>query len=290
MKSNKGMSLVELIIAIAMLAMVMTAIAGLMSSNTLIFKKQKSDVFVQNMAQETYNRVTDDIMQATDISITGYVNTASETDATAFYFDPTKVGRKQEDGSMSAPVTISKDDADDNFADYQSGEDYTVVYVTEMTIKYSVPLEKAGLPDADKNNPDYYKRDEHDNIVTDINGDPVFNDSLTDTCTATYTFDENVCSLSLSFQKMKNYEITDPKPEDIIFTKCINYVDVGGTSVPGVVAKIDSKHNSIALDMYFAQKSGETAREDGSYPGTGMEYKSKGMINIRNTDVLKDIN
>ena len=94
MKSNKGMSLVELIIAIAMLAMVMTAIAGLMSSNTLIFKKQKSDVFVQNMAQETYNRVTDDIMQAKTVFVqtesgTKYVskkNTSYPTlDETALY-------------------------------------------------------------------------------------------------------------------------------------------------------------------------------------------------------------
>ena len=88
MKSNKGMSIVELIIAIAMLALIMTAIAGIMSSNTLIFKKQKSDVFVQNTAQETYNRLTDAIMQAKEVEIYGV--TLSDTPA----YVPTNIGAK----------------------------------------------------------------------------------------------------------------------------------------------------------------------------------------------------
>ena len=304
MKSNKGMSIVELIIAIAMLALIMTAIAGIMSSNTLIFKKQKSDVFVQNTAQETYNRLTDAIMQAKEVEIYGV--TVSDTPA----YVPTNIGAKKDsisteyvvirktvpDGVTSETVQasdtinnnmIGKSFTPTKFKDYMSmgvapgGTDlaeYKDVYVLQMKIKYSVPLELAGLPDSVSGDAEFY------------GADGKFRKDLTDDCTATIAFENNVMKIKLEYDLMQKYNTNDSDEDNLVYTKNINYiVDSGDVAVPGVIAKIDAENESILLDMHFAQKSGEKQKEDGSYPGTGMQYDSVGMINIRNSYVLKDM-
>lgn len=71
-QNNKGYTLVELIVSIAILAFIGIAIGGLMSSNTVIFRKSKTEIEVQNVAQDTYNRLSNDLMQAKSIYIEGY--------------------------------------------------------------------------------------------------------------------------------------------------------------------------------------------------------------------------
>ena len=293
MKNNKGMSLVELIIAIAMLALVITAIAGLMSSNTLTFKKQKSDVFVQNTAQETYNRLTDAIMQAKEIEIKGFtLSGLSERPALI----GTSMGEVM--GGTATAVSIKKgkfnpsvsgDKEEYYFQWYKddmaaTAEDmYKEVYITELKIKYSVPLEIGGVPAAlqgiIKGNHDLY-----DTVTNKVKP------GVTDTCTATYTFDENVVKLAVTYDYMSKYNTVTSDPDNLVFTDCLNFIDVGGTKVPGIRAKIDAENNAIGLDMFFAQKMKNQPKSDGSYPATGMEYESKGMINIRNSYVLYEEN
>lgn len=69
---NKGYTLVELIVSIAILAFIGIAIGGLMSSNTVVFRKSKSELEVQTVAQDSYSRLSNDIMQAKSIYIEGY--------------------------------------------------------------------------------------------------------------------------------------------------------------------------------------------------------------------------
>ena len=61
---NRGFTLVELIIAMAIMAMLLTAVVVLMSNNSIIFKKNKSDIRVQTSAEEALNTVSDILMQA----------------------------------------------------------------------------------------------------------------------------------------------------------------------------------------------------------------------------------
>ena len=71
--ANKGFTLVELLVSITILAFIMIAVGGVMYSNNIIFKKTKSDIYVQNNAQDVYNKINEDLMQAKHVYIEGYV-------------------------------------------------------------------------------------------------------------------------------------------------------------------------------------------------------------------------
>ena len=122
--NNRGVTLVELVVALAILAMVMTAVIMMMSSNSVVYRKTKSDIDVQTKAQETFNTLQDSIMQAKYIEMKGYTDT-----------DPTIVTYKKKslaaDGETVTDFSKLKDD---------SGEvtTYTTVYPTQIKVKYSI--------------------------------------------------------------------------------------------------------------------------------------------------------
>ena len=68
-KSDKGFTFVELIISMAILSLVAVAIVGVMSSNTVVFRKTKTDLEVQNVAMDSMTMLENDIMQAKYIEI-----------------------------------------------------------------------------------------------------------------------------------------------------------------------------------------------------------------------------
>ncbi|MBP3234128.1 MAG: prepilin-type N-terminal cleavage/methylation domain-containing protein [Eubacterium sp.] len=68
-KSNKGFTFVELIISMAILSLIAVAIVGVMSSNTVIFRKTKTDLEVQNVAMDSMTMLENDLMQAKYIEI-----------------------------------------------------------------------------------------------------------------------------------------------------------------------------------------------------------------------------
>ena len=73
LQRNKGFTLVELIVSIAILAFIILAVGGIMYSNNLIYSKEKADITVQGNAQDVYNKINEDLMQAKHIYIEGYV-------------------------------------------------------------------------------------------------------------------------------------------------------------------------------------------------------------------------
>ena len=73
LQKNKGFTLVELVLSIAILSLIIIAISGMMYSNNIVFRKTKSDVNLQNVAQDCYDKLSSDIMQAKNIAIEGYV-------------------------------------------------------------------------------------------------------------------------------------------------------------------------------------------------------------------------
>ncbi|MCR5225663.1 MAG: prepilin-type N-terminal cleavage/methylation domain-containing protein [Eubacterium sp.] len=70
--NNKGFTLVELVVAFAILALIATGIVGIMSSNSVLFRKTKKDINISTSAQESYNKITEDLMQAKYVYIEGY--------------------------------------------------------------------------------------------------------------------------------------------------------------------------------------------------------------------------
>ena len=69
---NKGFTLVELLVSMTILALIILAVSGIMANNNIIFRKTKSDITVQNNAQDVYTRMTQDIQQAKHVYIEGY--------------------------------------------------------------------------------------------------------------------------------------------------------------------------------------------------------------------------
>lgn len=66
---NRGVSLVELLVAIAAGAVVMLIIASFIASGTNYFKKQMNTVNLQNELTEASNKVTDALMEASLITV-----------------------------------------------------------------------------------------------------------------------------------------------------------------------------------------------------------------------------
>lgn len=74
--NDKGFTLVELVVAFAILALIATGIVGVMSSNSILFRKTKKDINISTNAQESYNKITEDLMQAKYVYIEGYTANA----------------------------------------------------------------------------------------------------------------------------------------------------------------------------------------------------------------------
>ena len=67
--NNQGFSLVELILAIAILAIIMVALASFMGTTTRTYTRTKNDIEVQEKGQQLYDSIADKMMQATCIRI-----------------------------------------------------------------------------------------------------------------------------------------------------------------------------------------------------------------------------
>ncbi len=66
---NKGFTLVELIVALAVMSLLMIAVVGLMIMNTATNKRLKADSAVQSEAGELYESINDSVSQAKYIEI-----------------------------------------------------------------------------------------------------------------------------------------------------------------------------------------------------------------------------
>lgn len=81
--NNQGFSLVELILAIAILAIIMVALANFMGTTTRTYTRTKNDIEVQEKAQQVYDTISDKMMQATCIRI-------GTSDGKEYYSYPTE--------------------------------------------------------------------------------------------------------------------------------------------------------------------------------------------------------
>lgn len=314
-QTNKGYTLVELIVSIAILAFIGIAIGGLMSSNTVIFRKSKADLDIQNISQDAFNRVTNDVMQARAVYIEGY------TTGTAIPFGTNLYG-----GSYSGTATPIKCLVD---SDINLMSDYGTVPTTSTLITKS----KGTFADAaakKKFNSYFYKirymtdeeRDLYEKFIDDYGSDSAtpfkslktasgggstkytYKDvyvtkmvlmyltpydsrydkdsdapsgTVYDQCTVIYEFVDG----SKAAVKVKtDYKYMEAINNDDVFTEYLNYKDLGGTIVPGVVAQIDGENNSIGLKMYFNKAERDNTQ--------GRKFNSEGMIKLRNSNVLND--
>lgn len=267
--NNKGLSLIELIISLAILSMITVGIIGTMTSNTNIYRKSKQDIGVQNTAQFTFNKLGDSIEQADYIYAEGYVVKTGNTDELPV-FSSTKVGADYSVSSSAAPTLMkivknpAEDDADN--VSVLGGKESGLTAFTDPSVngKYFYPLKIIIRRKETSYDPSNYSAGK-----------------LTDTVVETYTFDENKIRYKEIYTTNQNMNTKTSTTSDQyaapdLLAAELNYVKAGNSIpfIPGCRMKFDAESDSVAMTMYFADRS--------------KSYTSDGMVDIKNSYVLHD--
>jgi len=69
LKDDSGFTLVELIVALAIMALLMVGVIGLMSMNSASNKRLKADISVQSAAEDLSQSISDSVMQAQEVEV-----------------------------------------------------------------------------------------------------------------------------------------------------------------------------------------------------------------------------
>jgi prepilin-type N-terminal cleavage/methylation domain-containing protein len=322
-QNNKGYTLVELIVSIAILAFIGIAIGGLMSSNTVIFRKSKAELEVQNVAQDTYNRLSNDLMQAKSIYIEGY-----KTDTKVNFGDNIVGGNV----GVTATSGIFVSDTDLNLINDLGS--YSGTVPDGNTLETAANGTFATKDEKDKFNTYYYKlrymsddeRSLYSNFISSIPAGTYtsFGSLKTSTSDGTgstpkYTYDDiYVTKLVIMYltpydEKYKGASVT--VPADTVYDNCtVTYEFVkDGKSQVHITTDYDYmtsiESDDTFTDMLNYRMTGSTiipgmvANVDSSNNAIGIKmyfaksinndpdgrkYNSEGIITFRNSNVVKN--
>lgn len=308
LNSNRGFTLIELIIAIAVLAFLMTAISSLMTSSLITNRKTQADIEVQTTAQETYNKITDALMQAKSIYVLGYTypgtpdfSKAGESASgspsyfVAGLYDEKKyairdvvTGEIKVDATRDANKTaivnelnlygITADVAEVKFFHELAGQD---VYIKKLVVVTSETLDIGLVPSATADGADKWNCQNAitGQLITVKKAPSGTGFSENDTVVNIFTFDEGNLYYEKEHALMtgKNDKVSDWTDSDAIrrniFSNSLSYVTTDDEPLSGCVVNINPDKGSLAVDLYFSDKN--------------MTYTSLGMVNVRNSYVLK---
>jgi prepilin-type N-terminal cleavage/methylation domain-containing protein len=311
LERNKGFTLVELIIAIAMLAFLMTAVSAFMVSGIASYKSAKADIRVHNSAQENYDKISDAIMEAKDIYLFGYLE--NDTRLYCFVRDEEQAKNISDVQEMIGNAFFFKDDSGSvatayaRYFDYDNyktlnGAEYTVdgtkIYVKALVVDTSVALTSDDYnslsKDADgkvtnsltktKVAITQEEREDTHALVTDDDGNPVYTEK--DTLRQMFVFDEgNMYYMTkYAYTSSKNDNIVDalkgytdstlrkPELEDYIYSISFEVVENASQNRTNAVAYVDATNSALSVDLFYSDKN--------------MTYTTQGMIKARNSYVL----
>lgn len=290
LQNNKGFTFVELVISIAILAIVGTAIVGVMSSNTVVFRKSKADLDIQNVAMDSFNQLENDIMQAKYIYIEADGNKytcasdknllqaggKSQIDGLIQLTDTQLQNKYKAFAAADATGTQRKTfDSYYNKVRYMSAQDKVLYYAfLDSGIGDGSNLT---FEDLDKSTP-------LNNVTlirvvypVKITGTlPVISTTLSDGTTINETINYKACvvdykfnSGKIEFQRQYSSDISATFPQST--EGWTTYTDLASGNMSAV---IDCIGNSIKLSQGFDKSS--------------RKYNSERTIPIRNSYVLKD--
>lgn len=126
-KNNQGFSLVELLIAIAILALIMVALASFMGTTTNSYVRSRNDRELQQAGQETFDMIADKLMQARLVRI------GTDTKEYAAVGSCNSIG-------VGADFALLDSSGAPIVADYGNRSRYSFDALTETTITSSNPL------------------------------------------------------------------------------------------------------------------------------------------------------
>lgn len=299
--SNNGFTLIELIIAIAILAFVMSAVSAFMGVSVYNNRKAQADVVVQTTAQETYDSISDSFKQAKDIVIIGYPMTDADSDDPTYYFyaSPGVVETKmvtQPGSSTQVKQSSLKDKYFEAISDHNGDaidtpEKTSVktfdkvstekIVVKQIFVSYATKID--GAPTAsftEETHSDFFGNTFKVDVETLSSGKKVY--TADDVVTAIYTFDTfkvgNADKTYLYLEKVYAKQVTK-NIVGLLDNKTLYANSLYGkntsTKAPCVV-NINATAGQISLTMEFEDK--------------GMTYSLDGLVNVRNSYVLKPKN
>lgn len=305
-KQNSGFSLIELVIAMAVLAFLMLAVSSFMGSSVMSSKKAKTDVRMQTQAQETYSLITDSIMQATNILLVGYRASDDsqmsfseyEEDGKATSATLNKIYYVKDNATKEALLDATKGAETKNYYGIENSEVLTSdnvklfselkesdkIYVSYLRIESSVPLDMNQVTGGSVDASSQTLRNDVTGLDTEItyelNGSKKIY-STNDTLVSTFVFDGNNLYYGRKYAYMdKLNDIVDMTSETSkkahLYNKYFSYrkgkIGPKDVDVSGCVATVNAKNKTIGIDLYYNQSS--------------MTYTTIGRINPRNSYVL----
>ncbi len=305
-KQNSGFSLIELIIAIAVLAFLMLAVSSFMGSSVMSSKKAKVDVRMQTQAQETYSLITDSIMQASNIllvgyradddsliTFSGYEDDGKETSASLrkIYYvrdEETKNDLTDAMTSMNTKQYYGLTNADvlteDNVKLFSELSESDKVYVSYLRIESSVPIDMNQVTGASLDSNDQTLTNAITGTDTQVtytlNGSKKVY-STNDTLVSTFYFEGNNLYYSRKYAFMDKLNDTvdmtsTSSKQSHLYNKYFSYrtgkEGANDVEVSGCVATVNAKDKTIGIDLFYNQSS--------------MTYTTIGRINPRNSFVL----
>lgn len=291
----------------AVLAFLMTAIGSLMGSSVASQRKQKAEIQVHTSAQETYNQISDTIMQAKEVVIVGYEvtgasynfvipgDTVTETANLVYYVKD----EEMKEFIKNFPAVYGTEGAasigDNNIKLFSEYNPDNSLYVKKLAIMTSVPIDDSALPSAvgEHTEPLTGRRYK---IFEDVLADPADKDvkayiettasgldayTVYDNVVHIYTFEgtdmyyERHYSFMTTLDDMIDPAVSGSK-ESCLYNEGFSYVTTADSvpvDITGCKVTIDANGGKLGIDLMFNNRN--------------MTYTTEGMINIRNSYVLK---
>lgn len=297
-KSNSGFTLIELIIAMAILAFLMTAVSSFMGSSVLSFRKTNSDLRVNYSATELYTQLSDTIMQANEIVIVGYTSSSNLDFTPGYEVNQTTIS------TALTPVVCVKDEemkqkvilnparygitgsiGSYDFKLFSELKDPSTkmpfeVYVSAIIVDTAVPLDLSYAPSANPNGTSWNVTDSFSGSVVTVSATGTVYDT-NDTAVNTFIFDEKQVYYGIEYGFMTDLNdkidlSSSATMENNLYCKSLNYVMCGtgtvGQPVTGCIVKVDAGNGAIDLELSFYDNNST--------------FTSNGRINTRNSYVL----
>lgn len=289
--SNNGFTLVELVIAMAILAFLMTAVSSLMGTSVSSYKQTKADTELQATAQETYNQISDSIMQASRIIVVGYpvsdldftengADVSLSGSALTYYM----IGTQEEIDTYSPPNVVKYEDLSPN----------TEIAVRQIIVDNSVPLDvtQAGQSDAltEWSIPNALEGGNTKVKRLDVADDGSLILDTNDTVRLTYTFDGNEIYIEreYAFMTSKNDKAavaaTGESRDELrarlknnLYADSLAYLnvtDISDVALTGCIFKMNPDTALVDMTIYYNDKN--------------TTYTSTGTVSPRNTYVFKE--
>ncbi len=304
-KDNSGFSLIELIIAMAILAIMMTAIGSIMGSSVMGHRKSKAEIQIHTSAQETYNQVSDTIMQAKDVVIV----CASPTDAVAATYDFSEPGKLYADNITAGDERYYVKDADmkkfiidnpgiygtfgannSNVYSFSTLDVNDTLYVKKLIIRTSEVIDPTDAPDIVeaqttqrvKDNLGFATASDASVDLTkvkEVAGEPVYN--INDNVIHTYTFEGSNMYYEKKYSFMtdrddKMVTTSEETKAKNLYNSGFSYITTGSAKdveISACMLNVDAPKGAIGINFQFNDKN--------------MTYTTNGMVNIRNSYILK---